>query len=64
MTQHKNKKRRNSMVRLNPKQKSVSPKGEYVDIDEATFIIENNLPLNYKNGRKRFNKSNNGKGVK
>ena len=51
------------MIRLQPKSKP-APRGQYLDVDEANFLINNDLPLNYKNGRKQFNKSNNGKGVK
>ena len=61
MTQHK--KRKNKMVRLNPKEKTPI-KGKYPNIDEMNFLINNDLPLNNENGRKQFNKKNNGKGVK
>ena len=63
MTKQKNKKRRNSMIRLNPKQKS-APKGKYPDVEEVEFLINNNLPFSYENKREQFNKKNNGKGVK
>jgi len=56
-------KRKNKMIRLNPKSKP-TPKGQYMDVDEANFLINNDLPINYKNGRKQFNKNNNGKKVK
>jgi len=61
MTQHK--KRRNNMVRLNPKDKPPI-KGKYPNIDEIDFLINNNLPLNNENGRKQFSKKNNGEEVK
>ena len=57
------KKRKNKMIRLNPKAKP-APKGQYLDVDEANFLINNDLPLNYKNGRKQFSKKNNGEEVK
>ena len=51
------------MIRLKPKAKP-TPKGQYLDVDEANFLINNDLPINYKNGRKQFSRSNNGKKVK
>ena len=51
------------MVRL-VKKSIKSTKAHYPNIDEMNFLINNDLPLNYKNGRKRFNKANNGKDVK
>lgn len=56
-------KRKNKMIRLQPKSKP-APRGQYLDVDEANFLINNDLPLNYKNGRKQFNRKNNGKKVK
>jgi hypothetical protein len=47
------------MVRLNPKEKSPI-KGKYPNIDEMNFLINNDLPLN----NEKFNRKNNGKGVK
>lgn len=56
-------KRKNKMVRLI--KKSTKPtKAHYPNVDEMNFLINNDLPLNYKNGRERFSKSNNGKDVK
>ena len=57
MTQHK--KRKNKMVRLNPKEKPPI-KGKYPNIDEINFLINNDLPLN----NEKFNRKNNGTGVK
>ena len=57
MTQHK--KRKNKMVRLNPKEKPPI-KGKYPNIDEMNFLINNDLPLN----NEKFNRKNNGTGVK
>ena len=53
------KKRKNKMVRLNPKEKPPI-KGKYPNIDEINFLINNDLPLN----NEKFNRKNNGKGVK
>lgn len=51
------------MIRLKPKAKP-TPKGTIIDVDYANYLINNDLPINYDNGKKRFNKSNNGKDVK
>ena len=56
-------KRKNKMIRLEKKAKP-TPKGTIIDVDYANYLINNDLPINYDNGKKRFNKSNNGKDVK
>lgn len=56
-------KRKNKMIRLEKKAKP-TPKGTMLDVDYANYLINNDLPINYDNGRKQFSKSNNGKKVK
>ncbi len=55
--------RRNKIIRLNPKTKP-TPTGQHMEVEEANFLINNDLPIDYRKERKQFSKSNNGKKVK